>query len=173
MDDLIIVLTVFVAVSAIALCIQAGLLFGIYKATRSLQQQATSVMPQVKSILGKAELTIEESRQNVIAVTARANEVMAKASGILDMGKVQMEKLDVVITDATQRAKVQIERAEMVVDDTMTRVHESVTAVHGGILRPVREVQAITAGISAAVQHFLRGGRPSVDKATHQDEMFI
>jgi hypothetical protein len=89
------------------------------------------------------------------------------------MGKVQMGKLDTVITDATQRAKVQLEHAELVVDDTMSRVHQSVTAVHNGIVRPVREIQAVTAGVSAAIQHLLRGGRPNVAQVTHDDEMFI
>lgn len=172
-DPLLVVLTVFVAVSAIALCIQAGLLFGIYKATRGLQEQATSLLPQVRSVLGKAEATIDESRKNIVEITAKANDIAAKANDLMDMGKVQMGKLDVVITDATERAKVQLERAELVVDDTMTRVHQSVTAVHNGILRPVREIHAVTAGVSAAIQHLLRGGRPSVAQATHDDEMFI
>jgi hypothetical protein len=96
-----------------------------------------------------------------------------KANEMMDMGKAQMVKLDEVITDAAGRAKVQLERAEMVVDDTMTRVHESVTAVHTGVLRPIREIHGVTAGLRAAVQHFLRGGRPSVAQATHDDEMFI
>jgi len=172
-DQLLVVLTIFVAVSTIAMCIQAGLLFGIYKATRRLEEQATSLIPQVRSVLGKAETTIDESRKSFMEITARANEAAAKANEILDMGKVQMGKLDVVITDASQRAKVQLERAELVVDDTMTRVHQSVTAVHNGIVRPVREIQAVTAGVSAAIQHLLRGGRPSVAQATHDDEMFI
>ena len=179
-EPLLIVLTVFVFVSAIALVIQAGLLFGIYKAARTLQQQTTSVLPQVQSVLSKAETTIDESRKSIAEITAKANEITTKANEItgkandlMDMGKAQMVKLDVVITDASQRAKVQIERAELVVDDTMTRVHQSVTAVHNGILRPVKEIQAITAGISTAIQHFLRGGRPSVAQATHDDEMFI
>ena len=172
-DPLLVVLTVFVFVSAIALVIQAGLLFGIYKAARTLQEQTTSLMPQVQSVLSKAETTIDESRKNIVEITAKANEITVKANDLMDMGKVQMAKLDVVITDASQRAKVQLERAELVVDDTMTRVHQSVTAVHNGIVRPVKEIQAITAGISTAVQHFLRGGRPSVAQATHDDEMFI
>jgi len=179
-EPLLIVLTVFVFVSAIALVIQAGLLFGIYKAARTLQQQTTSVLPQVQSVLSKAETTIDESRKSIAEITAKANEITtkaneitAKANDLMDMGKAQMVKLDVVITDASQRAKVQIERAELVVDDTMTRVHQSVTAVHNGIVRPVKEIQAITAGISTAIQHFLRGGRPSVAQATHDDEMFI
>lgn len=172
-DPLLVVLTVFVFVSAIALVIQAGLLFGIYKAARTLQQQTTSVLPQVQSVLAKAEATIDESRKNIVEITAKANEITTKANELMDMGKVQMAKIDVVVTDASQRARVQLERAELVVDDTMTRVHQSVTAVHNGILRPVKEIQAITAGISTAIQHFLRGGRPSVAQATHDDEMFI
>jgi hypothetical protein len=173
MDPLLVVMTVFVVVSAVALCIQAGLLFGIYKAARTIQEQTASMMPRVQSILAKAESTIDESRKNVVDITAKANEIAGKTNELLDMGKAQMVKLDDVITDASQRAKVQLERAEIVVDDTMTRVHQSVTAVHAGILKPVREIQAVTAGISAAVQHLLRGGRPSVAQATHDDEMFI
>ena len=172
-DPLIVVLTVFVAVSAIALCIQAGLLFGIYKATKSLQAEATSMMPQVRSVLAKAESTIEESRKHIVEIGAKAAEITTKANEIMDIGRIQMGKLDAVITDATQRAKVQLERAELVVDDTMSRVHHSVTAVHNGIVRPVREIQAVTAGVSAAIQHLLRGGRPNVAQATHDDEMFI
>lgn len=174
------VLTFFVFLSALAMCLQAGLLFGIWKATRSLQQQVTSIMPQTKSILSKAEATLEESRKNIVEITARANEITArvseitaKANDMMDVGKAQMAKIDEVITDATHRAKVQLERAELVVDDTMSRVHESVTAVHSGILRPIREIQGMTAGVRAAVQHFLRGGRPSVAQATQDDEMFI
>ena len=172
-DPLLVVMTVFVAVAAIALVIQAGMLFGIYKATRALQEQATSIMPQVRTVLSKAETTIDESRKNVVEITAKANELTAKANELMDLGKVQMVKIDAVISDASERAKVQLERAELVVDDTLTRVNQSVSAVHNGILRPIREIQGVTAGISAAVTHFLRGGRPSVAQATHEDEMFI
>ena len=113
-DPLLVVLTVFVAVSAIALCIQAGLLFGIYKATTKsartghVADAAGYVRPW------KAETTIDESRKNIAEITARANEIAAKANELMDMGKVQMAKLDAVLADASQRAKVQLERAELV-----------------------------------------------------------
>jgi hypothetical protein len=173
MDSLLVVMTVFVVISAIALCVQAATLFGIYRNTRAIREYSKGVMPQVRSVLTKAETTIDESRKNIVDVTAKANAIASKASDLLDMGKVQMVKLDDVITDASQRTKVQLERAEMVMDDTMTRVHQSVHAVHSGIIKPVREIQAISAGISAALQQLMRGGRPSVAQATHDDEMFI
>jgi hypothetical protein len=45
--------------------------------------------------------------------------------------------------------------------------------VHNGVLRPVREIQALSAGFRGVVQALLRGGRPSVADVTHDDEMFI
>jgi len=173
-------MTGFVIVSAIALCIQAGLLFGMYKASKALQEQATSIMPQAKSILAKAESTLDKSRQHVVEVTGKfveiteqVNQITVKANQIMDMGKAQMVKLDSVVTDASGRAKAQLERAEMVVDDTVTRVHDSVSAVHNGIMKPIREVQGVATGVKTAVAVFMRGGRPSVAQVTQDDEMFI
>ena len=165
-EMLLVVLTFFVAISGLALLIQAFLLFGIYRTTKALQTEALSIMPQAKSILAKAETTLDDSRKHIVEITAKANEMM-------DIGKSQLVKLDEVITDASSRAKVQLERAELVVDDTMSRVHHSVTSVHNGIIRPIREIQGITSGVRTALQHFLRGQRPSVAQATQDDEMFI
>jgi len=186
-DILLAVLTFFVFLSAVAMCIQAAMLIGIRKSTRVLQEQATSVLPQVRSVLSKAEATLEENRKSIAEFTSKAseiagkaselvtkaNEVAAKANDVMDSGKIQMARLDAVLSDASSRAKVQLERAELVVDDTMSRVHQTVTAVHNGVVKPVREIQGLTAGLRAAVQHFLRGGRPTVADATHDDEMFI
>jgi hypothetical protein len=165
-DLLIAVMTFFVFLAAVALCIQAGLLFGIYRSTRAIQEQALSIMPQVKSILTKADATLDESRKTLGEITAKANTMM-------DLGKAQLVKLDSVLTDASARAKVQIERADLVIDDTVSRVHHAVTAVHSGIVRPINEVQGLVAGVRAAVEHFIQGNRPSVAQATQDDEMFI
>lgn len=165
-ETLLTVLTIFVAISGLALLIQAGLLYGIYRTTKALHTEALSVLPQAKSILAKAEVTLEDSRKHI-------NEITAKANDMMDLGKAQLVKLDSVMTDASTRAKVQLERAELVVDDTMSRVHHSVTSVHNGIIKPIREIQGITSGVRTALQHFLQGQRPSVAQVTQDDEMFI
>jgi ABC-type transporter Mla subunit MlaD len=160
------VMAAFVTISAIALCIQAGMLFGIFKSVKALQEQANSIMPQVKSILAKAESTVDQSSKHIVEITAKANEMM-------DLGKAQLQKLDAVVTEASNKALVQLERAEMVVDDTVSRVHQSVSAVHNGILKPIREISGVASGVKTAVSYFMRGGRPSVAQATQDDEMFI
>jgi hypothetical protein len=165
-EMLLVVMTFFVAISGLALLIQAFLLYGIYRTTKSIQTEALSILPQAKSILAKAETTLDDSRKHIVEITAKANEMM-------DIGKLQLVKLDEVITDASSRAMVQLERAELVVDDTMSRVHHSVTSVHNGIIKPIREIQGIATGVRTAMEHFLRGQRPSVAQATQDDEMFI
>jgi hypothetical protein len=87
--------------------------------------------------------------------------------------KQQLAKVDELLTDATTRAKVQMERAEMVLDDTMTRVQETVSYVQSGVVRPVREVYGVFAGIRTALAYLGRAGRATVDHATSDEEMFI
>ncbi len=179
-DLLVAILAFFVALCFVAMCIQAGLLYAMYKVAKSAQANVLPVMPQVKSVLARADTILDQSRQNIVDITARANEISAKASEItqkgneiMDLAKSQMVKLDGLVTDAATRTRAQLERAELVVDDTVTRVHESVAAVHNGLLRPIREINGVAAGVKTAVSVFLRGGRPSVAQATQDDEMFI
>jgi len=160
------VMTAFVIIAAIALCIQAGLLAGMYKATRSMQQSIQPLIPKVESLIDATKTTVEQSRQQIAEITTRTND-------ILDSTKRQLAMVEEVVSDASARAKVQLERMEMVLDDTVSRVHETVAVVHGGIMRPLREVNGIAIGLRAALAFLARGNRPSVDRVTTDEEMFI
>jgi hypothetical protein len=58
-------------------------------------------------------------------------------------------------------------------DDTLSRTHETVALLHDGIMKPLREVNGIAAGVRAALGAMARGNRPTVDRATSDEEMFI
>lgn len=77
-----------------------------------------------------------------------------------------------MLENAAGRAYIQMDRAEMVLDDAMSRAQETVAVVHSGIMKPLREIQGITAGVQAAI-HFLLRGRRSHVQATADEEMFI
>jgi F0F1-type ATP synthase membrane subunit b/b' len=159
-------ITFFIALTAISMFIQAMAIMGVAKKVREMQDNVSTLMPQAKSILSKAESTIDHSKKNIVEITEKANQMM-------DLSKAQLIKLDSVITDASERAHVQLERAELVVDDAVSRVHESVAAVHGGVLKPIREIQGVAAGVRTAFSVLLRRSRPTVAQATQDDEMFI
>jgi ABC-type transporter Mla subunit MlaD len=160
------VMTAFVIISAIALCIQAGMLAGIYKTVKSLQESINPLLPKVESLVEKANTTVEQSGKQITEITTRAND-------ILDSTKRQLAIVEDLVGDAAARAKVQMERVELVLDDTLSRAHETVAVVHDGIMRPLREVSGVAAGIRAALGAMARGNRPTVDRATSDEEMFI
>jgi type I site-specific restriction endonuclease len=160
------VMTAFVIIAAIALCIQAGMLAGMYKTTKAMQAQIQPLVPKVESLVDTTKTSVEQSRKQIVDVTTRANE-------ILDSTKRQLAMVEDVVSDASARAKVQLERVELVLDDTLNRAHETVATVHDGIMRPLREINGIAAGIKTALAYMARGNRPSPDQATSDEEMFI
>ena len=164
--SLLYVMTAFVIIAAIALCIQAGMLIGMYKTTKSLQSQIQPLVPKVESLVETTKTTVEQSRTQIVDITKRANEILTST-------KEQLGMIEEVVSDATSRAKVQLERVEMVLDDTLSRTHETVATVHEGIMRPLREINGIAVGLKTAFAYLARGNRPSVDQVTSDEEMFI
>jgi hypothetical protein len=164
-QTLITVMTVFVIVSALALIIQAGMLFGIYRSARGLQDNVQRLMPKIESLLETSKQTIDESRVQI-------REAMVKTNAILDTTRAQVARIDAVLTDATERAKIQMDRAELVLDDAMTRTQQTVAMVHGGVIKPIQQIHGVAAGLRTAVT-FLMKGRPNPEAAHADEEMFI
>ncbi len=164
-QNLLIIMAVFVIVSAVALCIQAGFLFAIFKAIRGIEERTAPLIPKLDALVDTSRTAIEESRMQIRDITQ-------KPSDILDSTRKQLSRVDEVLEDAASRARVQMDRAEMVLDDTMNRAQETVALVHSGIMKPLREIQGIQAGVRAALD-FLMRGRRNGPVATADEEMFI
>jgi gas vesicle protein len=165
-QTLLIIIAAFVFVSAVAMCIQAGMLIAIYRSTKSLEEKALPLLPKMDALIESSRTVIEDSRSQIHNITVKTNE-------ILDTTKKQLARVDEVLEDATARAKVQLDRAEMVIDDTMQRAHETVAVVHNGVMKPLREIQGVAAGIRAGLNYLMRGRRDGPLHATADEEMFI
>jgi hypothetical protein len=160
------IMTAFVIIAAVALCIQAGMLVALNQKTKQLHDKIAPLVPKVDSLVESTKATVEQSKVQIAEITSRANEILISA-------KNQLAMVEDVVTDATARAKVQMERVELVLDDTINRAHETVATVHNGIMRPLQELNGIAAGIRAALAFLARNNRPSVAQATSDEEMFI
>ena len=154
-----------VIVSAVALVIQACLLFGMYKATTTLTTRINTMLPKVESLMETSRTAIEESRVTIA-------EIRVKSNLILDSGHKQIKQLEGILADAADRTSKQLAYAEAVVQDTLGRVEDTVALVHKGVLKPIRSITGIAAGVGAAVQYLMRK-RPNLERATLDEEMFI
>jgi hypothetical protein len=168
MDEhtLLVIMAVFVFVAAIALVMQAAWTFGMYKASRSVQQNLTRVLPKIEALAESSRTAIVDSRVEIKAITVKTNQ-------ILDGVQKQMVRIDDLMADATVRTRKQLVQVEAVLDDALSRAQDTVALVHGGIMKPLREVTGVVAGIRAALQFMARGSRPSPDQLTVDEEMFI
>lgn len=153
-------------VSGIGLLVQGLSSFGLYRKIRKLQEQIAPLIPQAQETLQDARATIKVTRE-------RVEEIAQKASASLDLVNRQLVAFDQTRGEFTERLRVQTERLELVLDDSLSRVQDVVGTLHRGVIRPVKEVAGLLAGIRAGVETFLRGRRPSVAEATHDDELFI
>jgi hypothetical protein len=138
----------FVAMGAASMIIQAIASVRVYRAVRNLGAQVTPLIP-------RAEATLETARD------------------VLQSAKAQLIEVESVVADASVRAKKQLERTELVVEDTVARVHDTVAALQGTVMRPIREVNGLAAGVKAGVKTFFKGSRTNVDRVTQDEEMFI
>ena len=164
-QTLLTVMTAFVCVAAAAMLIQAGLLFGIYKSARGLQENVQRLMPKIDGLLETSRQTIEDSRKQIADITAKTSE-------ILDITHKQVQRVDEILEDAASRARVQLDRAEMVLDDAMGRAQRTVAIVEGGIVKPLLQIQGVAAGIKTAITFLIRGRFNPAD-AHADEEMFI
>lgn len=172
-DLLLMVMAGAVVVSAVALLIQMFMLIGMYKAVNGLKEQITAFIPKAEGVLATTEKTVAEHSAQLKELTAKAQDLTSKGMEIVSAAQVQLGKVDVMVTEASSKAKAQLERVEMVLDDTVSRVHHTVIQLNNGVLKPVKEINGIAAGVRAAFDQLTRSRRPSVAQATSDEEMFI
>ena len=172
-DSLVYLTTATLILAGIALIAQTIFIMGLLKSVKELQRSVSHLLPRAEAFFAASENALAESRKQIAEISAIANSLMTNANEILDLSRKQVVRVDELMADATGRARVQMERVELMLDDTFNRVQDTVAAVQGNILKPIREVNAVAAGFRTAIQTLLKSGRSSVAQATTDEEMFI
>jgi len=150
---------------------KAGPLLDTAKATiakaNPILEQAAPAMGHVKQILANANRVLEDARPKI-------SEIGQEAVGIAHEGREAVERVGAMVSDASQKARTRLEQIDRTVESTVEQVEHAGDTMKKAVMRPVREVNGIAAGISAAVSTLVKGPRKSpVDSATQDEEMFI
>lgn len=159
-------MAIAVLISSVALLLLAFASVGTYLVVRKLQSQVSPLVPQVMEILVKSRGALDEALKQV-------HETGDKTRAVLDDVRTEIAGLSEARTEITKRVHAQIQRVELMLDDSLSNIQEVVSVVHGGVIKPVREVTGIVVGIRTAIHSFFGGRRPSVAQATQDDETFI
>jgi ABC-type transporter Mla subunit MlaD len=169
---LLVVMAWFVFLAAIALVAQAAFLFGIYRAARAAQQTVQTFAPKAEALLPKAHALLDSSHKTIEDSRRQIADITTKASDILATTHTQVQRIDSLLEDASTRARIHMDRADLLVGDALDRAHKTVIMAHGGVVRPLQQIQGVVAGLRTAIQ-FLSRSRPNPTSAHADEEMFI
>ena len=160
----------FVALTAIALLVQAGMLVGMYLAMRKTGARMEALADEVKT---KLLPTAETAQAMMIDLRPKIENILTNASDSSSLIRAQMQRMDAVLNDILDRTRLQVIRADELITRTIDRVENTTEIVHKTVVSPVRQISGLVQGVTTGLE-FLIGGRRNRDGSrVAQDEMFI
>jgi len=170
MDDNL--LKLFIAVTTIAVAVQAGILVALYVAVRKSSERMEALATEVKS---RVLPTVETAQNLMVELRPKIDVISNNLAESSDLVRNQLGRLDATVTDVLDRARLQVIRADELLNRTMDKVEETSEVVHKTVISPLRQVNGLMAAISTGVDVFLGQKRrhPRNGGGVPQDEMFI
>jgi len=159
-------MAIAVLISSVALLLTAFASVGTFLAVRKLQSQVSPLLPQVAEFLVNSREALDEALKQF-------HETGEKTQSVLDDVRAEVASFSEARTEITNRLQAQVQRVELVLDESLSNIQEIVSVVHGGVIKPVREVTGFVSGVRTAVRSFFGKRRPSVEQATQDEEIFI
>jgi len=156
-------MTLFVALTAIAIITQAGVLIAIYLMSKRLSEQVERFMGETREMM----LPIRSIAENLRVASANLVEIGLSARD-------QFRRVEAMVADTGEALNIQLARFDRVSKDVMDRINETAEIVQDSVVRPAREVAALAKGLSRGFGAFLfRRSRSTVDQARQDEELFI
>ena len=169
MDDNL--LRIFIAVTSIAILIQAGILVGLYLSVRKTTAKMEALATQLTT---RTLPTLETVQDILVDLRPKLDVISVNVAESSNLVRNQLARIDATLTDALDRTRLQVIRADELLNRTMDRVEETSEVVHKTVISPLRQVNGLMSAISTGFEVFLgQKRRHPKNGGGAQDEMFI
>ncbi|HEY1263921.1 MAG TPA: hypothetical protein VGF06_10370 [Terriglobales bacterium] len=166
-------MTLFVAFTAAAVVIQAGILLALFLAVRKTSASMEALAVEVKT---KTLPTVEAAHSALTELRPKVDIIAENLAQTTSLVRGQMQRLDATVSDIVDRTRLQVIRADELVNRTLDRVEETTDMVHRTVVSPIRQVSGLVQGLAAGVDFLFkrrRNSQPREGMGVPQDEMFI
>lgn len=144
-------------------------------------RKAGPILDEARASIVKSNRMIDRlgdavsSADNLIEdIRPQAQRISQEAAEVSRLAREHVERLGDLLQDAGEKARNRLDQIDQSVETTIEQVGNVGGAVRRAVMKPVKEANALAAGISAAFSTLARGQRRSnVDSATTDEEMFI
>jgi len=169
-------LNLFIALTGLAVMLQAGILLAMYLAMRKSSARMEAIATEVKT---KVLPTVEQAQTMLTEVRPRLQVIAANLEHTSTTVRSQVERMDATVSDVVDRARLQVIRADELLSRTLDRVEQTSDLVHNTVISPVRQLSGIMQGITVGLEFLFsgrgrrNGGGREERRPMPQDEMFI
>ena len=163
----------FSIVAAIALIVQVGILIALFlqlkRTSESINKTVTDLNTRMGPILTRTQLLLDDTQPKIANLVEDASQIVYMARG-------QAQKMDRLMTEATDRMRGQIVRADRILTGTLEGVEDAGFAFRRSFMGPVQKASALVHGIKIGldVLRSRRGSKSRAEESIEQeDELFI
>ena len=165
-------LTIFVALTAVALTAQAVALLLAYLRRKALDEVTKATRQQLREQRGPILRNVEDT-----SITVRENSrvIFDDLSAMSYTARRQVDKFDRLSDEVVERLRTQVLRADELMTQALDNLERASTVVKDNVVGPMREAAAVIQGVKAAIE-FLNARRSSREQkaAVRGDEnLFI
>jgi len=164
---------IFSIVAAIALVVQGGMLIALFieirQTNRKVNGLVTDLHARVGPILTRAQILLDDTQP-------RISNMVADAAHIVYLTRGQAQKMDRVLTDATDRLRGQLNHADRILTGALEAVEDAGSQFRSTVWRPMQKASALVQGIKVGLD-LLRSRRhrrrPDEPLEQQEEELFI
>ncbi|MDP9147418.1 MAG: DUF948 domain-containing protein [Acidobacteriota bacterium] len=163
-------LEVFSIVAAIALVVQVvilgALFFELRRTTEKVNKLVGDMQTRIGPILSRVQILLDDTQPKI-------SEMVSDASHIVYLARGQAQKMDRVLTEASDRLRGQLVHADRILTGTLGAVEDAGTKIRTGFWGPMRKASAMVQGIKVGLD-LLRSRRPGRrHDEPQEEELFI
>ncbi len=167
------ILTIIVAIVAVAFLIQSLAVLGMYRSTRALIGRFDRLSAELIKNAGEFTKQAEEVFGTVKVIAQKAQSLEENISATNAIVQKRIAKIDEFLEEATGAARLQIVRIQDVVDTAARNVEDAIETVHNGLMVPVTEVNAIVRAFKVGLDVLLHKRMRPTSPSRQDEEMFI
>jgi hypothetical protein len=165
-------LMIFSIVASITLIVQGvmltALFFEIRKTNRKVDGLVTDLHTRVGPILTRAQILLDDTQPKI-------SNMVADAAHIVYLTRGQAQKMDRVLTDATDRLRGQLNHVDRILTATLETVEDAGSHFRQSVWAPMRKASALLQGIKVGLD-LLRARRAQHhpdEPMEQEEELFI
>ncbi|HYL94309.1 MAG TPA: hypothetical protein VET69_00795 [Terriglobales bacterium] len=165
-------INVFIALTAVAIALQALVLLGIFLSLRKTSSKVDALTTEMRT----RALPAVEAAQSLITTSApKLEAIVSDVHTPTSLVRGQVERLDHTMSDIIDRTRLQVIRADELVTRTLDRVEDTTDTLQHTVVSPVRQLTGIMQGVSVGLGALFRARnrRRRNGMGEPQDEMFI